>query len=344
MKKLSLANLKKEKPKQIEKTIDKDYIEKLFNKNKNDYFPDHKNEKIENIDIKKQSPNWAKETCLAQYKVFFKDGQSLILRGTAKSFGSKKNIWLVMKNLRSLNFQSGDYRSPRPVDYIKSINLLIYEEVPGEPLVNVLKNQKEKREESLIKTSNWLKKLHSSSTKNFPKAIFPGIKGYRKIIKNAEKRIPSLSKYNLTNDELKKIENIWKKEKSVIHNDFYPGNAIVGDPIFYGIDFDRSGIGHPLMDVATICGALEFPQEVWESNISESESCKLQDIFLKSYQDNLIKSKNDLQILMGKIFLDQVHYYSYFTIKGWDFMDKQTLNSYIKKIELLFKKSKENLT
>lgn len=343
MKKLNLVSPKKEKLKKIEKAIDKKYIETLFNKNKKNYFPGYKNEEIKNIEIKKQSPDWAKETCLVQYKIYFKNGNLFVLRGSAKLYSSKKDIWTIMNNLQSLGFQSGEYRLPRPIDYIENINLLIYEEVPGEPLVNILKNQKNKREESLVKTSNWLKKLHSSSTKGFPKAIFPGVKGYKKILKNAEIKIPSLSKYKLTDDELKKIENVWKKEKTVIHNDFYPGNAIVDDLIFYGIDFDRSGIGHPLMDIATICGALEFPQEIWESGISESESQKLQKIFINSYQKNLNKSKNDLKILMGKIFLDQVHYYSYFTIKGWNFMDEQTLNNYIQKIEILLKKSKTYL-
>ncbi len=165
--------------KDIFKAEDKDFIRKLFEARKNLYFPEIK-ENISEIEIKKFSPFWAKESCLARYKISF--GEKIkILRGSAKINSSHKKVWKIMKYLYSAGFDEGDFLIAKPIDFVAESNLILYEEAPGAPLGEILSHPNLEEQKIIIyleKTAQWLRKLHNVpyQGKNIRPAFFFGKK------------------------------------------------------------------------------------------------------------------------------------------------------------------------
>jgi len=313
--------------KNLFKSADKDFIQNLFETKKNLYFPEIK-ENLSEIEVKKTSPFWAKESCLVRYKISF-GGRIKILRGSAKTSPSHKKVWETMKLLYFAGFNEGDFLIAKPIDFIAESNLILYEEAPGAPFCEILSRpDTEEREITLYleKSAEWLKKLHATCVpvrqahngvyvgqgqNDIPPAFFFGKKKYIEALKKISKTLPNLKNYLPTNKNIQAIEKIWnKEEKTIIHNDFYPGNFIIGENKFYGIDLDRSGMGPQLMDIATLYGFLEFPEEMWKSDFSEEKIKNFQETFLKKYCDiaslDYSETKEKLNIFLTKIFLDQI--------------------------------------
>lgn len=339
---------------QIFKALDRSFIQKLFEKKSKTYFPFLKNNRIQGIKIEKTSPIWAKETCLVRYKIFFNKNNQKTIRGTAKIHKSGEKTWQIMKYLYSQGFNKKPFAIARPIDFIEEINLILYEEAPGQPLTEILQSKNAKMSTSiscLKDTSALLIKLHTFPVpkKLFRKALFLGSEKYEKVFNKIKKIMPELKDYLIPIKNLKIIDKIWRNEKNTfIHNDFYPGNLIVNQGNFYCIDLDKAGLGPALMDIATLYGSLEFPKEIWELNFSEKEIKHLQETFLKTYCklgaiDYLITKKR-LKKFLAKIYLDQIHYYASLTAKGWPFLDTLTKKSFSKKIKALLLKTKDYIS
>lgn len=77
-------------------------------------------------------------------------------------------------------------------------------------------------------------------------------------------------------DEVRHILNIpIKEEKTLIHGDFGPHNTIISDKLMFVIDWEWSGWGNPLQDVAWV---------VWFVHLHYPDFCKeLSEVFLSSY-------------------------------------------------------------
>jgi thiamine kinase-like enzyme len=333
----------------IFKAIDRRFIKELFENKKKLFFPLNKGN-ILNIEIKKISPDWAKKSCLVKYKISFDDKSQKIVRGTAKAGRTKKPVWQIMKYLYSNNFCKGGLRIPKALDFIPNANLLLYEEAPGITFTEVIERGDKKAEKSLKDIAKWLAKLHGMDYKNrrFCKAVFLGSAGYRNIFRKIVELLPELKKDLIPISRLDFIDQIWRRGKeTLIHNDFYPGNAILDNEIIFGIDFDRAGFGPFLMDIATFYGALEFPKEIWNLKLPEKQIRRLQDILLKNYckirKLNYTKTKKDLRKLLVKVFLDQIHYYGSFMAKGWNSMNEKTKDDFALKIKALLLKTKQCL-
>ncbi|MBM3250894.1 MAG: aminoglycoside phosphotransferase family protein [Candidatus Nealsonbacteria bacterium] len=321
--------------KNIFKSLDASFAEKIFAEKKNYFFPDQRGRKIKKIKINQVSPFWAKKTCLIKYNLIFEDGSEKIIRGTAKTNFSKEGVWKIMNYLYKNIPAQESPKIPRPLGYLKNINLLLYEEVPGIPLVLALEKENEKiKEKYLKKAAAWLSWLHNLSPlrKKLPKSAFIGSNGYKKTFKKIEKHIPELKKYFPPQKESDSIDKIWQFKKTIIHNDFYPGNSIVNRGDFFGIDFDRAGFGPPLMDVAALFSFFDFPKRIWKNEIPQKEIKKLQNAFLKEYClinglsfDETFKKIHPFLI---KSFFDQFYYYANFFLEGRRFMNKKTINSF----------------
>jgi thiamine kinase-like enzyme len=304
--------------KDLFKSANKDFIQNLFETKKNLYFPEIK-ETISEIEIKKISPLWAKESCLVKYKISF--GEKIkTIRGSAKISSSHKDVWETMRYLYSAGFNKGDFLVAKPLDFISESNLILYEEAQGVPLCEILSNPSSKEQEINIyleKSAEWLKKLHTTCAhighghNDIRPAFFFGKEKYAETSKKINRVMPDLKKYLPTDKNLESIKKIWNEEsETIIHNDFYPGNFIIGKNKFYGIDFDLSGIGPQLMDIATLYGFLEFPEEIWKSDFSEEKIKIFQQVFLKKYCEisslDYSRTKEKLKIFLAKIFLDQI--------------------------------------
>ncbi len=318
-------------PKNIFKAINPSFITPYFLKKKNSFFPECREKEIEKVEIKQVSPSWAKTTCLARYKITFNDRSQKIIRGTAKADYGKEDVWRTMNYLYTNLSQSRELLIPQPLDYLKEIHLLLYEEAPGTPLVSILqKKDRKMKEKAIKKAAVWLSWLHNLSPgrKRLPKAVFIGSEGYKKTLTKIEKYLPELKKILPLKKDINFVDNIWVPGNKIIHNDFYPGNSIVGDKSFFGIDFDRSGLGPPLMDVAALFSFFDFSKRMWPYKMPQG----LKESFLKEYCSinrlNFDKTAEEIHPFLVKSFFDQLHYYTNFFIKGRHFMDEKTKKSF----------------
>ncbi len=322
-------------PKDIFKAVDASFVESYFSNKKDSFFPDLSDKNIEKIEIKRVSPDWAKDTCLVRYKLLFESGITKTIRGTAKIDTSKEGVWNIMSHLYKNIDDSINMAIPRPLEYLKEINLLLYEEAPGTPLVSILQeDDNAAKKDALKEAAAWLSWLHniSSEKTNIPEALFIGLAGYKKTLMNIEVEIPDLKNYLPDKRDMKFIDDAWTSGNTIIHNDFYPGNSIIGDEMFFGIDFDRSGLGPPLMDVAALFSFFDFSERMWPHKMNEEISWDLKETFLREYCKNnrldFNKTIEDMYPFLIKSFLDQLHYYVGFFIRGRDFMDKPTRDAF----------------
>jgi thiamine kinase-like enzyme len=333
-------------PKNIFKSIDSSFMDSFFKEKKNVFFPELKNKKIKQIKTKQISPVWATKTCLARYQIFFDDNTQRIVRGTAKTKSSKKNVWQIMNHLYSNAPASEELSVPRPLSYLKEINLLLYQEVPGIPLVSILeKSSFSQKKSSLKKAASWLSWLHKVTTsEKLNSADFIGSIGYQKAYFEIKKIVPEIN-FLPSQKVLELIDSAWANEKTIIHNDFYPGNSVVGKKTFFGIDFDRAGLGPSLMDVAALISFFDFSKKMWPYKMAKKESEILKKVFIEEYCsiNNLDskETKNKVRLLIIKSFLDQLHYYINFFLEGHLFMDKKTKNHFLKIIKEISIKIKD---
>lgn len=333
----------------ITKILENSFAKTLFKQKRGIYFPSLKNEKISNIEISRIDPDWAKKTCLVRYKIFFNKKNLRIIRGSAKIGKGKKEAWEIMNYLYYRGFDKGNSRIAKPIDFIKRFNLLLYEEAPGSPFSQILeKSDIPKITQQFKNIAKWLAKLHSLPLPKktiLRETIFLDTKDYLQIFNKIKKFMPELKNYLIPIGKIKLINKIWMEPKSLIHNDFYPGNIIVKSKCIYSIDFDRSRIGPPLMDVAALYGCLEFPKEVWKLNFSKREIKYLQKTFLETYCNllslNYEGTKIKLKDFLTKVYLNQITYYAALAFEGWPFLTKAAKKGFISKIKSLLIKIKK---
>ncbi len=335
---------------EIFRAIDPEFVKQRLSEKKDDFFPDRKGKKIEKIDIKRVSPEWAKETCLVRYTMGFEDGIEKIVRGTAKAKSSKVDVWETMVHLHANIDRSKNLSIPRPLEYMEDIGMLLYEEAPGTPLVMLLQIGSEKEKtDAMERSAEWLAWLHEvpAENKKIPKALFIGSSGYKKTLKEARENIPEIEDKIIPDGKVNFIDRIWSPVDSIIHNDFYPGNSVVGEEEFFGIDFDRAGYGPPLMDVAALYSFFDFSKSMWPHKMSDDEAKELKRVFLEKYcsLNNLDPSETAKKIhpFVVKSFLDQLHYYVAFFIRGREFMDDETRKGFSDIIGNILDKTRELL-
>lgn len=332
MKDLNLVNQNKEElimKIDIFKSVNSDFMNVTFG----NIFSD---KKIHKIKIEKVSPDWAKTTCLTKYQILFENNEKMIIRGSARIHGSKESVFQIMEYLyeNDLNLVS------KPLSYVREANLLLYEEAPGDPLISlIIKNENIKQ--ALVKAAEWLTILHKIPVKSFlPKAEYSGIKEYQKTLNKIKEGIPEIKNYSLDKKYLNLLNKAWtSSKKSIIHNDFYPGNFIIGKNTFYGIDFDRSGIGPFLTDVAGLYSFFEFPKEIWKPTIKDEERIFFKNFLLEEYCSlnnlNLSKTREEMKPFVIKSFLDQLNYFVNFYLEGKEDMSSSQKKDYINKSKSL---------
>ncbi|MBI4837466.1 MAG: phosphotransferase [Candidatus Portnoybacteria bacterium] len=320
--------------------LDVNYIKKLFNKKKLLYFPERREVAITKIEIKKNSPVWAKETCLAEYKIFFDDGSVKMVRGTASGKDSKRSVWLIMKYLKRHGLCVA-----RPLDFISQLNFFLYEEVMGVSLFEIFQAGESKKIEKVLKgAGNWLAKLHGFvPEKVFQPVLFLGAKDYGSAFKKIAKLAPRLKKYFLSFEELVRLDKISRERTVLIHNDFYPGNIILASGDIYAIDFDKSGLGPPLMDVTLLFGWLDVARSVWKLGFRRNDIQRFQKIFLASYCKeaglDYFEVRRSMNRFLVKVYLDQAYNYIDMCVRSRKSLNSLDKKDFKKKIGIFLKRA-----
>jgi len=330
----------------ISDILNQNFINELFEEKKLIYFPELKNSDIKNIKVEMVSPGWAKETCLARYTIFFNDGGFKILRGAASKNNSKQNAWRIMDYLNSRGFRKGKWRVAKPLDFIKNSNLLLYEEARGIPLSIIIQEKDQKKTlEAINKAATWLFNLHELDAidKSIPDAFFLGTGGYLKKFRTLQKLMPALGDILATAANFSFFNQMPTDKKTLIHNDFYPGNIIINKKYTCAIDFEKSGLGFRFFDLASMIGWFEFPDKIAQMNFSDKEINRFQKSFLEKYCElcgiDYQKTKKIVNIFIAKIFLDQICNYAEITEKGWPFLETTAKKVYEEKIVALINKA-----
>lgn len=344
MKNLNPANQKKGKLKKIEKILDPEYISALFVDNKDNYFPLDKKRSIENIDIKRQSPEWVTKSCLAKYKITFSGGIERIVRATAYIDGSKKEVFGLMKIVYQ-HFNDGEFQIPRAVDYRDEAKALFYEEAPGTPLAIAL--EQEKPSPKIFKdVAVFLAKFHSlKKTKN--SAVILGKSEYQKAFKRIVKILPELEKEIPSTKNIPFLKDL-KDRDTFIHGDLYSGNVVIGKKnVTYFIDLDKAGCGSIFLDLAPLYFSLEFPGSIWKIKYTPEEIEKFRKALLETYckerEINLEETRENLERFKSKIFLDALHFVVGFAYNGWPTIDEKAKKSFKIKIQDLLKKINQTI-
>jgi aminoglycoside phosphotransferase len=336
--------------KNIFKILEHDFVWELFENKKLIYFPELKDEKIVKIEIEKKSSDWAKETCLARYEIFFGNGNSKIIRGTASLDGVKKNAWRTMRFLYGRGFDAGDSQIAKPLDFIEPLDLLLYEEAPGKPLSLIIRENNENEITSTLKkAAAWLAKLHSLKFKvnELAAAVFLDAEDYKLIFDEIKKQVPDFNNKLMADGKYDFIKNIKNEQISVVHNDFYPGNIIIEGEIVYGIDIEKGGFGFRFIDLAELWGWFEFPEVIWQPLLAREGEQKFQKIFLEYYCFlcglDYLKTRQVLNKFLAKIYLDQAQNYATLLLKGWIYFNYTEKDDYKRRIEALILKAGEYL-
>lgn len=339
-------NSKREK---IFEALNKNFIQNFFDKKRKFFFPSNQSE-IFDLRIKKTSPDWAKDDCKVKYEIIFKDGTQKNIRGTANAKTSKRPIWQIINHLYFNGFGVNELRVTKPLAYLSDINLLLYEEAPGITLTELIEKQNEIKIGEALKTSvRWLAKLHDLNLKGtkIRKAQLVNLSDYKKLFRKIEKLIPELKKDIIPQEKLTFIGKIRRGEKTLIHNDFCPGNIIVNSKNIIIIDFDRSGIGPFWTDVASLYNALDFPKNIWSLNISSKKIKSFQKIISENYSQfrkiKISDVEKNLNKFSAKACLDQVYYFANLIFDGGEKIEKNTKEEFILKIKEFLKKANRYL-
>ena len=333
----------------IFKSRDPSYIKKLFSREREKFFPEIKDARITALKIKEVSPSWAKNTCLNKYDVRLNNRYIKTIRETSEAKKSKRGVWKTMNFIYESPLNNRQKTTARPIEFIAKYNLLFYDEVPGIPLAQLIEeNNIAQIKKALVLAAKWLAELHRLPTNNkIQKAFYPQSKGYKILFTKIEKYLPELKKDLIDINLLNFTDEIWKKEKVLIHADFYPGNIIFDKNRLFVIDFDKAGLGPSLMDIATLYGCLEFPDSIWELKLSQKQINNLQTLFLQTYSQaakrDYNKTEKELRKFLAKIFLDQIRYYFFFDLQNIPTMSDEYRDGLSNKLRDLILKVKSYL-
>ncbi|HHD92095.1 MAG TPA: hypothetical protein ENL06_00515, partial [Candidatus Portnoybacteria bacterium] len=116
----------------------KKYIEHLFYSKPRIFLGSGKRQQdVQKIEIKAVSPVWAEKTCLTKYTIFFRNNTTKKIRSTASNQELLKNAWTVMNYLSQSNNSKIKKAINPPLYFSPRLNLLFYEEIPGDTLTNI---------------------------------------------------------------------------------------------------------------------------------------------------------------------------------------------------------------
>lgn len=330
---------------EIYKILDKNYIKRVFEKKKDFYFPSLKDKKIIDLQIKKDSPAWAENSCLARYKIIFSDSTHKIIRGASHVDGSKKRSFKILNALYQRSLMGNFFKIPKPLDYLEKTKTLLYEETEGMSLSLLLEKRKPELIENIFeKIAQFLFSLHSIEVTKSRAKMF-SLRDYGKIFWQIKKILPEFSQLILPLKKIAFLEKL-KKPSTFLHGDFYPSNIIIDEDKIALIDFDKAGRGSFFVDLLSFIYWFDLPK-IQSLKLSLREIEKIKGVFLKNYCQlarlDFLKTKKELEKFKLKIFLDCLHHVTILAYYGWEKIDKNLKREFKESLEFLLRKIKDCL-
>lgn len=196
-----------------------------------------------------------------------------LYRGNASTSTSRLTGFKTMKVLYENGFNFGNYKIPEHFIYDSNYNLLLYQDVPGEILIDQIKKNEDvlKRIEDC---SLWLKKLHYLKSQIH-------LAGYNFDVntKDLNRFYPELAE-NCENAKKELLSRIKTREKILIHGDFQPNNIIIKNDTVWVFDFNDAALDNPAIDIASFLAQLRTMM-IRFSGLNKYDNYK--DSFLRNY-------------------------------------------------------------
>jgi thiamine kinase-like enzyme len=296
---------------QIKLAADHGFMENFFRKNIQKYFPGAKLISL-NLEIKRSffRKNFL-FTYILNFKKNFKKNQKTIkgksVIETNNPFDCSKRAYSISKYLWSHNFKN---LIPRPLGYLPSLHLFLYEEIPGESLENLISQKKTRnilRYASRI--AKLLKKIHHIKFK------IGQIKDYDFEKKQDQHHLALIKNFNPKNYKkfkkfLRSVEVIRTQKQKLFldpkkfcftHGDFHPGNVLIDGKTIKFIDFGSAGLAEPLTDVANFVLQTELMLRYHLHPFRLSLVKKIRSAFLKGYFGHVTTPQENFKLLYFEI-------------------------------------------
>ncbi len=202
----------------------------------------------------------------------------------------RKKMFQALELAYQRGFNQGTVQVPRPLWYVDELMAVFYVGVPGENLLEFIKNGYLELEH--IQTiAQGLSKLHTLSADSLKLKRHSFTENYldpTNVVNRPYNRDAKLAKDVLTHfDKLKKYQQkiISHHEIALSHGDFHPENIIINkfnNQQFYIIDFSEVCLAPIYFDIASFLQQIEFMAYDY---IDADEYKKIEYTFLSSYFD-----------------------------------------------------------
>lgn len=222
---------------------------------------------------------WREETYVLLYTITNEDNLRLI-RGNASTKNSRLASFRIIKTLKKRSFTKGSFRIPSPSIFIKDYNLILYNNIEGETLIDEFKSNPdiEILKKKIGLCAQWLVKFHTSGC--FLKLPKYDIKFFKTAL---AKYYPQLAR-NLEKIKKNNLAKIRYHQPILIHGDFQPNNIIIRADKIWVYDFNDAALDNPMLDVASFLAQLRVMLFRFSK---EDYYYSLEKIFLEEYQKSL---------------------------------------------------------
>ncbi|MGA2666871.1 MAG: phosphotransferase [Patescibacteria group bacterium] len=218
----------------IDFLLDKNQAEKFFTQNSQKIF--EKEGAVEILEIKR-SETYNPDS----FNIFYRlrvEGVEMAVRGSASIEASEETEFKALQWCYEHGLNSGNILAPKPLGYFEEYNLMFYENVSGNFLLESLGESFEELAIKVTFCAQALRKFHSLPKPNFhlwnASALFH-CNEYEK--RHLERYFPKFGRKVNTVLEVIKSEVDQKTSASLCHGDFQPTNIIINQEKFYILDY-----------------------------------------------------------------------------------------------------------
>jgi len=234
-------------PKNLDFLLNQEWVEEFFTRNSEKIFQ-VANAKIEVLYINRAF-NMAPQSYIMFYNLKV-NGQEQKIRASSSTLVSRSRTFEIMQYIYSYGFNDKNIGSPEPICYFKDLNLMLYHNITGMPLLYLLE-EKIDHSPSIILAAKAIKKIHQIPPPTFDLPEPQWDMNLKRISKyfdrvKIEKKITKI-KINLN-----------RFQKVFCHGDFQPNNLIVKEQKMTVIDFGSVRLAPPEFDLASFATQLEI--------------------------------------------------------------------------------------
>ncbi|MBI5404887.1 MAG: phosphotransferase [Candidatus Kerfeldbacteria bacterium] len=184
---------------------------------------------------------------------------------------------------------SGRFKSPQPLGLISDKQSNLYADVPGEPLLSLLRRRSPLAIITAKRTAEWLGQLYQLRLKIGPRRDVSRIAKEAGLFHDNIVRVaPALAEQAslILSSALAAQVNVLKKHRAhfrTIHGDLNLGNSIAGRNYTALIDFGNSLVFDPASDAGNFLAQIDIL--AWQKKLSPRQARALQANFLRSFKN-----------------------------------------------------------